>query len=563
MPRYEFSEGSSNKFWEIELDGSAFVTRYGKIGTPGQETRKDWPSAEKAKVEYDKIIAEKVKKGYQLVGGGGGGGGAKKAAPPAKAAAAPAKAPAPAKAAAGGASAALRYELSEGGSNKFWEITLDGNRFLTRYGKIGADGQTTVKDFGDAAEAKIQYEKIIAEKEKKGYQLVSGSRPAAPKAASNPELERAILDAPDDERNYAIYADWLQAEGDPRGELIALALAGKKKEADKLLAAHADFFLPGPGKKKRKSSDEDDDDGEGGGDLWEMLRKGYTWHNGFIRSLKIKPTYDDYESGVDQDAIIEALGAVLAHPSGRFLREVTLGLLDFESDNDYTGFLKFVDKARPPLTSLFLGDFEYPDDTEMSWAGIGDLSKLWGAAPRLEKLILQGGGELKLGAIKAPSLKHFELRTGGLPRKQLQAITAADWPNLETLIVWCGSSSYGWDGKIDDLKPILDGGKLPKLKHLAIMNAEITDALAARLPDAKIVKQLETLDLSMGTLSDEGAAALAAGAAKLKHLKTINLDDNIVATKKILARFGAAVKLGKQRAIEDWWEDRRYVSVGE
>ena len=32
MPRYEFSEGTSSKFWEINLSGPSFTTTYGKIG---------------------------------------------------------------------------------------------------------------------------------------------------------------------------------------------------------------------------------------------------------------------------------------------------------------------------------------------------------------------------------------------------------------------------------------------------------------------------------------------------------------------------------------------------
>src|SRR5512147_3087850 len=71
MPRYEFSEGTSNKFWEIELSGTLFTTTYGKIGTSGQTTLKEFKSAADAKKEYDKLIAEKTRKGYVLVGEGG------------------------------------------------------------------------------------------------------------------------------------------------------------------------------------------------------------------------------------------------------------------------------------------------------------------------------------------------------------------------------------------------------------------------------------------------------------------------------------------------------------
>ena len=68
-----------------------------------------------------------------------------------------------------------RYEFAEGGSNKFWEITLTGKSFTTTYGKIGTDGQTTIKSFGSDAEAKKEADKITAEKMKKGYALAAGT----------------------------------------------------------------------------------------------------------------------------------------------------------------------------------------------------------------------------------------------------------------------------------------------------------------------------------------------------------------------------------------------------
>jgi len=71
MPRYEFVEGKSSKFWEIEMDGTSFTTTYGRIGTDGQSSMKEYDSEEKAQREYDKLVAEKVKKGYTLVSGNG------------------------------------------------------------------------------------------------------------------------------------------------------------------------------------------------------------------------------------------------------------------------------------------------------------------------------------------------------------------------------------------------------------------------------------------------------------------------------------------------------------
>jgi len=67
---FEFSDDKSNKFWTIELDGKSFTVHYGRIGTNGQTQTKEFASPEAAKKEYDKLVAEKVKKGYKEKGGG-------------------------------------------------------------------------------------------------------------------------------------------------------------------------------------------------------------------------------------------------------------------------------------------------------------------------------------------------------------------------------------------------------------------------------------------------------------------------------------------------------------
>jgi predicted DNA-binding WGR domain protein len=57
-------------------------------------------------------------------------------------------------------------------ASKFWEVTVDGSTLTVRFGKIGATGQTTVKEFAGSAEADAQAAKLIAEKTKKGYSEV-------------------------------------------------------------------------------------------------------------------------------------------------------------------------------------------------------------------------------------------------------------------------------------------------------------------------------------------------------------------------------------------------------
>jgi predicted DNA-binding WGR domain protein len=65
-PRYfEFQDGTSNKFWEVELQETQMTVRFGRSGTQGQSQVKVFESAEKASKAYEKLIAEKTGKGYQ------------------------------------------------------------------------------------------------------------------------------------------------------------------------------------------------------------------------------------------------------------------------------------------------------------------------------------------------------------------------------------------------------------------------------------------------------------------------------------------------------------------
>ncbi|KAK2618537.1 DUF4132 domain-containing protein [Leptospira interrogans] len=63
-----FSEGTSNKFWQIETEGNSFTVTYGKIGTSGQIQTKTFDSEEKCLKEAQKLLSEKLKKGYQNSG---------------------------------------------------------------------------------------------------------------------------------------------------------------------------------------------------------------------------------------------------------------------------------------------------------------------------------------------------------------------------------------------------------------------------------------------------------------------------------------------------------------
>ena len=91
-----FQDGSANKFWNIELSGNAHTVTFGRVGTQGQQQTKEFASEEEARKSHDKLVAEKLKKGYIEAAGNAA------TAPPTGTAAKPAAKPKAAKAAAEG-----------------------------------------------------------------------------------------------------------------------------------------------------------------------------------------------------------------------------------------------------------------------------------------------------------------------------------------------------------------------------------------------------------------------------------------------------------------------------
>jgi len=69
--RFEFVGGGSSKFWEISQSGSEVTVHFGRIGTNGQTQTKGHDSWEDAAERARKLVAEKLKEGYQEVAGSG------------------------------------------------------------------------------------------------------------------------------------------------------------------------------------------------------------------------------------------------------------------------------------------------------------------------------------------------------------------------------------------------------------------------------------------------------------------------------------------------------------
>jgi predicted DNA-binding WGR domain protein len=87
------------------------------------------------------------------------------------------------------------FELTDGNSDKFWTITVAGKRHTVNFGRRGTSGQTQTKDFGDDNAAKRAFDKLVAEKLKKGYVEVPSSN-SIPAKGEPPSASRQQETAP-------------------------------------------------------------------------------------------------------------------------------------------------------------------------------------------------------------------------------------------------------------------------------------------------------------------------------------------------------------------------------
>jgi predicted DNA-binding WGR domain protein len=67
MRRFEYVQGTSAKFWATAVEGSTFIVVFGRLGTEGQRKEKPFPTAEAARREMEKKVAEKLREGYKEV----------------------------------------------------------------------------------------------------------------------------------------------------------------------------------------------------------------------------------------------------------------------------------------------------------------------------------------------------------------------------------------------------------------------------------------------------------------------------------------------------------------
>ena len=390
-----------------------------------------------------------------------------------------------------------RYEFKQGSSAKFWQVEVVGTTCVTTYGRIGTDGRETVKQCSSVQEAQATADKTAAGKVKKGYQLVGDEGGGA---------NEGILGLEDE--NHDTY-----------------------EPAQKFVFRTIYDFGGTLGHAKRGAA--------------YRVRVEYGEDDAFLESLR---QLIDHEDAAQLEALVVGNygeGSSMGEGSEPIIEAIVSGRA-----------------KRPNLKAIYMGDI-VQEESEVSWIQWADLAPL--VFEGLEHLRVRGGGRLG-GGIASGSLRSFVWQSGGLDGSVIDAVSAANLPNLEHLELWLGEENYG--GIVDPapLATILSGKLFPKLSYLGLRNSAIADQIAVMVSASPILSEVEHLDLSMGALGDVGARALIESPA-VKQLKKLSLQHNFCsdAVKKELKALGPVVDVRRLDAEEeeDGEEVYRYISVAE
>jgi hypothetical protein len=182
------------------------------------------------------------------------------------------------------------------------------------------------------------------------------------------------------------------------------------------------------------------------------------------------------------------------------------------------------------LRALFLGDI-VQEQNDVAYIVQPDITPALTACPSLEELWIRGSSDWDYDAmaqvpllrpVKHDALRVLVFQSGGLTGSTMRAVGECVFPVLEHLEFYFGEPDYSGDGTPEDVAWLFAGSRFPRLRRLGLRDSRDQDELAAALAHAPVVAQLEVLDLSLGTLGDDGAAALLAG-QPLNHLLRLDL----------------------------------------
>ncbi|MDE6024056.1 MAG: STM4015 family protein [Lachnospiraceae bacterium] len=263
--------------------------------------------------------------------------------------------------------------------------------------------------------------------------------------------------------------------------------------------------------------------------------------------------YDEYESGKKAETMVMD---ILADSDFTGLDELIIGSWGGPYEEDCQPVIDaIVENADrfSHITKLFVGDMDY-EECEVSWIMQGDYSRIWKAMPQLKELTIKGSMDLTLGEIEHENLESLTIICGGLGTNVIKQIEKAKLPSLKKLLLYIGVEDYGFDGDAGTIKELLANSDFPNLTYLGIVDSEIQDELAQVVLECKYIRQIETLDLSCGTLTDKGGSLLLEKLPELSNIKKLDVHHHYLSDEMMdkIGKLSPEVDVSEQEEAEEW-----------
>ncbi len=292
----------------------------------------------------------------------------------------------------------------------------------------------------------------------------------------DPDLEQGIHADPDDDARFLVYADWLTAHGNPRGELASIQLAREHGDSPELAAREAELL----------------------GEHAEQFRGRHrTKYTQWLDDLCISHYKAGFWRSLSYSGSADELRLILNHPSARLLHTLQIQNIA-ESSENYDVAISTMAAANPRplgLRELRIGDLP---EGQTALAGFGDrtcsnLGELADTYPQLAtlRLLCPNFGFAESRAEFA-SLRWLDARIGASP-ESLAQLARTRLPGLEQLDLGFETipqidamyESLHWpDDALDELLATLDLA-MPALRRLRLFPLPYTldHPLIQRLAD--------------------------------------------------------------------------------
>lgn len=323
------------------------------------------------------------------------------------------------------------------------------------------------------------------------------------------ELLRTVLARPGDHDVLRVYADVLIERGDPRGELIALQLAGHSEEVRtreaQLTAQLSEALRTALG----------------------QARMQLAWRDGFVDTVDIAP------AGTPLKDTIRRLAEM---PAARRLRRVVIRCAKpgWGPLGPHLAELARVAPQLKALRELAITERMRAGD-EVEPSAIGKVAVFARACPKLEVLEL-GSKDASLVDLALPSIRRLVLE----PSYSLYAFEHVPMPRVEELGFAFRSVSAR-----DSIARLL-GANLPRLHTLEVKFAVGEDmrACANTILSSKVAPQLRVLALRGNVLDGKAVRAIAKHAEVLRKLERFEVQVSDPGdVRRLEAAVGKALKI--------------------